>query len=84
VSAFSPEMNPNTGKPKARPDCILCKRLIVRVVCDECRKRLCLECSRTRADAPGRHFCPDCVDQLLFPFVDQVVREPERRSSTAS
>lgn len=46
MSAWDPELGPK-GKPRARPFCQDCKRLVVRVRCDSCGMKLCRECRRT-------------------------------------
>ena len=82
MSTWNPERN-DKGKFPARPKCQTCKRLVVRVRCNECGKKLCHEDSRTKPGMDNYHACPDCVDQLLFPFVAGTQVSEARNSSTA-
>lgn len=61
---WNPEPRPD-GKRPARPHCEVCKRLVVRLRCDDCGKKVCLEHGRERG---GGHACLEHVNQLLLPL----------------
>lgn len=82
MSHWSPEKT-DKGKLPARPKCVDCKRLVVRVRCNECGKKLCAECSRTKPGLEDYHACPGCIDQLLFPFVTELPALSDGRAGSA-